>query len=100
MAITDFSPRAGGLVHSFAAQYQQQHKTVRLYTSYDIRQKPILLTQLGQQVPPNQSRVWLTDALDIMRERYPEIRGILLSPNQIRTLTPAVLSAGRPINSK
>jgi cellulose synthase (UDP-forming) len=100
LAISDPSPRTDGVAHSFAAQYQQPHKTVRLHTSYYIRQKPILLTQLGQQVPPAQRRAWLIDALAIIDERYPEIRGILLSPDQIRAMKPTAVAINRPLKTE
>lgn len=67
---------------SFAAQYQALHNTIRLHAAYSIRQKPILLTQLG---PPNLSdtdTVWFQDACSMINERYPEIRGAVLTPAQ------------------
>ncbi|QKZ13409.1 glycosyltransferase family 2 protein [Spirosoma sp. KUDC1026] len=73
--------------HSFASRFQLMHSTIRTHITYDIRQKPILLTRLGQpagQVRNRQDKKWLQDALDSIRERYPEIRGILFSREQAK----------------
>jgi cellulose synthase (UDP-forming) len=73
--------------HSFASLFQLMHSTIRTHVTYDIRQKPVLLTRLGQPtglVDSREEKKWLMDALEIIRERYPEIRGMVLSREQAK----------------
>ena len=72
--------------HSFAALYQLIHNTIRLHVTYSIRQKPILITHFGANLPNPEEKAWVQDALTVMDERYPEIRGIVLSPQQISAI--------------
>ncbi|MBO0933687.1 glycosyltransferase [Fibrella aquatilis] len=63
--------------HSFAALFQPLHTTVRTHPDYSIRQKPILITQLMSATDAPTAQRWTTEAIDLMRERYPEIRGVV-----------------------
>lgn len=63
--------------HSFAALFQQLHTTVRTHPEYSIRQKPILITRLSSATDTATARQWTTEAIDLIQERYPEIRGVL-----------------------
>lgn len=72
--------------HSFAALYQLMHNTIRLHLAYDIRQKPILITHFGTIPPNNTEQTWVHDALGIIKERYPEIRGVVLSAQQAQAV--------------
>lgn len=65
--------------HSFAALYQLPHTTVRSHTAYSIRQKPILLTRLSSTVGGQPARQWTAEAIELIRERYPEIRGVVFT---------------------
>ncbi|GAB4025286.1 glycosyltransferase family 2 protein [Spirosoma gilvum] len=69
-------------IHSFAALYQLMHNTIRLHIAYSIRQKPILVTHTGTNASGLVERRWLHDALAMINERYPEIRGLILNPQQ------------------
>ena len=71
-----------GQTHSFAALYQQLHSTIRMHVAYSIRQKPILLTHIGATMPSRTESRWIRDAMDIIHERYPEIRGVVFSREQ------------------
>ncbi|MBC3794785.1 cellulose synthase (UDP-forming) [Spirosoma sp. LMG 31447] len=68
--------------HSFAALYQLFHTTVRTHPDYSIRQKPILITRLGSATDINAARRWTLDAVELMRERYPTIRGIVFADQE------------------
>ena len=70
---------ANGQEHSFAALYQLVHNTIRMHTAYTIRQKPILITHFGFEAPSAHEARWITDALDVIHERYPEIRGLVFT---------------------
>ena len=61
--------------HSFATLYQSLHNAVRLHTVYDIRQKPVFITQVGTIVA--QEDQWNADAMATILDRYPEIRGVV-----------------------
>ena len=65
--------------HSFAALFQLRHTTVRTHPVYDIRQKPVLITRLEPATSGQSARRWTSEALDLMRERYPEIRGVVFA---------------------
>ncbi|GAB3807206.1 hypothetical protein GCM10028819_43630 [Spirosoma humi] len=65
--------------HSFAAHFQVPYKTVRMHESYSIRQKPILITSLGSEAGGEEAQHWETEAINIIQERYPEIRGIMFA---------------------
>lgn len=69
-------------IHSFAALYQLMHNTIRLHVAYSIRQKPILVTHCGTNTSGITEREWLQNALTMITERYPEVRGLILNPNQ------------------
>jgi cellulose synthase (UDP-forming) len=73
-----------GQRHSFAALFQQVHSTIRVHITYSIRQKPILITRLGAVAPNQDSRQWLTDAQEVIQERYPEVRGMIFNSQQAR----------------
>lgn len=66
--------------HSFATLYQSLHNAIRLHTVYDIRQKPVLITNFGTTVatvtPENQ---WISNAMTDIRDRYPEIKGAVFA---------------------
>ncbi|GAB3947697.1 hypothetical protein GCM10028805_20430 [Spirosoma harenae] len=72
--------------HSFAAQYQLMHNTIRLHISYSIRHKPILITHFGSPIINQADRDWVVDALGSIHDRYPEIRATILSPEQANAL--------------
>ncbi|WP_332369558.1 glycoside hydrolase family 26 protein [Spirosoma telluris] len=72
--------------HSFAALYQLLHNTVRLHFSYTIREKPILITRFGSITPAGKEQEWVREAVSIINERYPEIRGIVLNPQQAKVI--------------
>ncbi|GAB4045356.1 glycosyltransferase family 2 protein [Spirosoma litoris] len=75
--------------HSFAALYQLAHNTIRLHLDYNIRLKPILITHLRDSQANTNEQTWVRDALAIIDERYPEIRGIVLTPQQTRAVQEA-----------
>ncbi|QMW05860.1 glycosyltransferase [Spirosoma foliorum] len=75
--------------HSFAALYQLAHNTIRLHLDYNIRLKPILITHFGDAQPNPTENTWVRDALAIIDERYPEIRGVVLNPQQARAVQDA-----------
>jgi cellulose synthase (UDP-forming) len=86
-AVNDSARAEDHQSHSFASLYQLMHSTIRTHVTYGIRQKPILITQLGQptgQIENAEQRRWLLDARDIIRERYPEIRGVIFSREQAK----------------
>ena len=68
--------------HSFAALFQLLHTTVRTHPDYSIRQKPILITQLASVTDAFTTRQWTIEAVDLIRERYPEIRGVVFSTSR------------------
>lgn len=70
---------ADGKSHSFAALFQLPHTTVRTHPSYSIRQKPILITRLNTAPVGQSARRWTTEALELMQERYPTIRGVIFT---------------------
>ncbi|MVM34750.1 glycosyltransferase [Spirosoma sp. HMF4905] len=72
--------------HSFAALYQLLHNTIRLHADYTIRHKPILIARFGAVSPDSHEQVWVRDALTIIDERYPEIRGIVLNAQQAQAI--------------
>ncbi|QDK79697.1 glycosyltransferase [Spirosoma sp. KCTC 42546] len=72
--------------HSFASLYQLIHNTIRLHLDYSIRQKPILVTHFGAITLDSNEQVWVRDAVDIISERYPEIRGVVLTPEQAKAI--------------
>jgi cellulose synthase (UDP-forming) len=63
--------------HSFSAHFQLLHSTVRTHPSYSIRQKPILITQLGSAAGGISARRWTNEAVGQLQERYPSVRGVL-----------------------
>jgi cellulose synthase (UDP-forming) len=65
--------------HSFAALFQLPHTSVRSHPAYSIRQKPILITRLESVTDQTPSRQWTLDALELMQERYPTIRGVVFA---------------------
>ncbi|CCH57652.1 cellulose synthase (UDP-forming) (plasmid) [Fibrisoma limi BUZ 3] len=71
------APGEGGW--SFASLYQIPRNTVRVHRSYSIRQKPILLTNFGLVAGRPQSTGWIHQALTMIRERYPEVRGVVMA---------------------
>ena len=75
LAVVDDSLRAAdGKHHSFTTLYQEPHNTIRMHKAYSIRQKPILITRFGTT---SRTTGWTTDAIAIIKERHPQIRGIL-----------------------
>lgn len=66
-----------GRPHSFAALFQRTHTTIRSHAAYSIRQKPILITRLGSLPAGPPALKWTAEAIETIRERYPEIRGIV-----------------------
>ncbi len=66
-----------GKTHSFAALFQRTHTTIRSHAAYSIRQKPILITRLGSVPAGPIARKWTAEAVETIRDRYPEIRGIV-----------------------
>jgi cellulose synthase (UDP-forming) len=77
-------PDAGVVPMSFATRYQQLHNRLRLHPNYYIRQKPVLITATDSPTGPlaKQPR-WLADALLTIRDRYPEVRGLLLDKSSV-----------------
>ncbi len=77
-AVVDDPARAAdGKSHSFAALFQLPHTTVRTHPAYTIRQKPILITRLGSVAGRSEANQWINDAIELMQERYPTIRGVV-----------------------
>lgn len=62
---------------SFASLYQVPRNTVRAHRAYSIRQKPVLLTRFGSVSGRAQSPIWIQEAFAIIRERYPEVKGVV-----------------------
>jgi len=79
-----------GKNHSFAALFQRTHTTIRSHAAYSIRQKPILITRLTSVTDGSFARQWLTEALETIRDRYPEIRGVVYDEN------PSLKAVGTP----
>ena len=77
--MNDPATSVDGQTHSFAALYQVTHNTIRMHEAYGIRQKPILLTRFGLPLLNATNSQWTADALDVIRERYPEIRGVIFT---------------------
>ena len=75
--VNDPARAADGKSHSFAALFQLSHTTVRTHPSYTIRQKPILITHLASVAGRAGADQWTTEAIELMRERYPTIRGVV-----------------------
>jgi len=65
--------------HSFAALFQLPHTTVRSHALYSIKQKPILITRLESVTDRSPNRQWTIDALEVMEERYPTVRGVVFT---------------------
>jgi cellulose synthase (UDP-forming) len=65
--------------HSFAALFQLPHTTVRIHRAYSIRQKPILITRLASAPGGPAARQWTSEAIELIQERYPTIRGIVFT---------------------
>lgn len=65
--------------HSFAALFQLPHTAVRSHAAYSIKQKPILITRLESVTDRSPDRQWTIDALEVMQERYPTIRGVVFT---------------------
>ncbi len=65
------------LSHSFAALFQPLHTTIRSHAAYSIRQKPLLIARLESVSDSLDRGQWTTEALETIRERYPEIRGVI-----------------------
>lgn len=70
-----------GKNHSFGALFQRTHTTIRSHAAYSIRQKPILITRLASVSDGSSARRWLTEALETIHDRYPEIRGVVYDEN-------------------
>ncbi|RIV17440.1 glycosyltransferase [Fibrisoma montanum] len=68
-----------GKDHSFAALFQLPHTAVRMHPAYSIRQKPVLITRLESVTDHTPHRQWTIEALELMQERYPTVRGIVFS---------------------
>jgi cellulose synthase (UDP-forming) len=77
--VNDPARAADGKSHSFAALFQLPHTTVRTHPAYSIRQKPILITRLSSAVPRSGGGQWTTEAIELIRERYPTIRGVIFN---------------------
>ncbi|WP_019988030.1 glycosyltransferase [Rudanella lutea] len=75
--INDPTRAPDGRSHSFAALYQPLHTTIRTHAAYSIRQKPILLTHLYSAEGGAAGGQWLTEAQNLLHERYPQIRGVI-----------------------
>lgn len=88
--LNDPAQAPDGQSHSFAALYQLVHSTIRMHIAYSIRQKPILITQFGATNPNQDESKWVADALDIIQERYPEIRGVVFTNRQMPTTSVAL----------
>ena len=81
--VTDPARSANGQSRSFAGSYQLIHNTIRMHTAYSIRQKPILITRFGFSTSNADEPQWIADALEIMRDRYPEIRGVVFTNRRV-----------------
>jgi len=77
--VNDPDTAPDGRSHSFAALYQLPHTTVRTHAAYSIRQKPILITRLATKVgeSPASTDHWFSDAIEMLQERYPQVRGVV-----------------------
>lgn len=75
-----------GQKHSFAALFQRTHTTIRSHAAYSIRQKPILITHLGSVPDGPSAQQWTAEAVETIRDRYPEIRGIVFDKKPPLTL--------------
>lgn len=83
--------------HSFAALFQLPHTTVRSHVAYSIRQKPILITRLESVTDNTPDRQWTLDALELMKERYPTIRGVVFSkPSDLQAVPATWLAIYQP----
>ncbi|GAB3796380.1 hypothetical protein GCM10028819_13890 [Spirosoma humi] len=83
--------------HSFAALFQLPNTTVRSHVTYSIRQKPILITRLESVTDNTPDRQWTVDALELMRERYPTIRGVVFSkPRDLQAVPTTWLAIQQP----
>ncbi|GAB2552851.1 glycosyltransferase [Spirosoma aerophilum] len=70
--------------HSFATLYQPFQQAISGHPSASIQEKPILITRLETAVP-NEQTDWERNALNSMYERFPEIKGVVLSNNSFKT---------------
>ncbi|MGF7219120.1 cellulose synthase (UDP-forming) [Spirosoma lacussanchae] len=75
--------------HSFAALFQLPHTTVRSHAAYSIKQKPILITRLESVTDHSPGRQWTVEALELMQERYPTIRGVVFTNDADLKAVPA-----------
>ena len=62
---------------SLAAAYQLMHKTIRLHASYVMQKKPVLITRDGAKTGGPSARQWERDAMEVIEDRYPEVRGLV-----------------------
>lgn len=91
--VNDPAKALDGRSHSFGALFQPLHTTIRSHAAYSIRQKPILITRLGSVAQSPAPRQWAKDALGIIHERYPEIRGVVTQPVGDAAFRPSVPAA-------
>ncbi|WP_018618554.1 glycosyltransferase family 2 protein [Spirosoma luteum] len=80
--------------HSFAALFQLSHTAVRTHPAYSIRQKPILITHLTSVAEQPDTTQWTIEAIDLLQERYPTVRGVIFrDENEWRTYRATLVSA-------
>ncbi len=80
--------------HSFAALFQQAHTAVRTHPAYSIRQKPILITHLASVADQLDTAQWTGEAIELLQERYPTVRGVIFrDENEWRTYRATLVSA-------
>ncbi|GAB2575374.1 glycosyltransferase family 2 protein [Spirosoma areae] len=93
--VNDPSVAADHKTHSFAALFQLTHTSVRSHAAYSIRQKPILITRLESVTDHSPNRQWTIEALELMQERYPGIRGVVFANEADLRTVPADWQAMR-----
>jgi cellulose synthase (UDP-forming) len=80
--------------HSFAALFQLSHTAIRTHPAYSIRQKPILITNLASVAGPTNTAQWTGEAIELVQERYPTVRGVVFrDENEWRTYRKTLVSA-------
>ncbi|GAB3917425.1 glycosyltransferase [Larkinella terrae] len=74
--VNDPATANDGESHSFSALYQPHRHTLTREATNELHQKPVFITKMQTRLTDEQVR-WQTRAMEHIRERYPEIRGLL-----------------------